>query len=224
MKKLTYLLILISAGLFSCKKDKAALTVTDIDGNVYKTVKIGDQIWMAENLKVTQFNDGTSLSMVTDPTTWGDPAITEPMASFYDNKAENIDKYGLLYNWYAISSNKLAPKGWHVATEADWDNLKNYLKTNAGGKLKEKGVSNWLSPNIGATNETGFTCLPSGLRWGGDGKFLWQKEQAYFWTISQDLNSMSPIYNLYYNSSDVLTFEGSSYGKNVGLSVRCVKD
>ena len=112
----------------SCSKDKNndndnnnSSTVTDIDGNVYNTVKIGTQTWMVENLKTTRFNDGTAIPNVTDASAWN--ALTTPGYCWYDNNEANKATYGALYNWYAVNTGKLAPASWHVATDADWKKL-----------------------------------------------------------------------------------------------------
>jgi uncharacterized protein (TIGR02145 family) len=142
------------------------LTVTDIDGNIYHTVTIGSQVWLVENLKVTQYNDGTPIPLVTVGTDWGN--LTTPAYCWYNNSYATYGSvYGALYNWYAVNTGKLCPPGWHVPTSAEWTVLTNYLggESEAGGKLKETGTTHWASPNTGATNETGFTALPGGSRY-----------------------------------------------------------
>lgn len=148
------------------------INVTDIDGNIYHTVQIGTQIWMVENLKTTKFNDGTTIPLVTDNIAWS--KLTTPAYCWNKNIENNKDTYGALYNWYAVNTGKLCPKGWHVPTDNDWTILANYLggetydnkniESKTGGKLKESGTIHWSSPNEGATNETGFTGLPGGSR------------------------------------------------------------
>ena len=140
-------------------------SIKDIEGNVYKTIAIGKQVWMTENLKTTKFNDGTSIPMVTENEAW--IKLTTPAYSWYNNDSTaNKNTYGALYNWYTVKTNKLCPAGWHVPTDAEWVALITYLEgfTVAGGKMKEKGIEHWKSPNEGATNETGFTALPGGYR------------------------------------------------------------
>ena len=157
-------------------------SVTDIDGNVYKTIKIGDQLWMAENLKVTRYNNEDSIPHITDPGMWAE--LNSGAYSIYENDTNNVSIYGLLYNWHAVTDNrKIAPVGWHVPTDDEWKELEMYLGmsqsdaddvgwrgTDEGGKLKETGTAHWISPNTGATNESGFTALPSGNRF-YDGTF-----------------------------------------------------
>ncbi len=140
-------------------------TVTDIDGNVYQTIGIGSQYWTAENLKTTRFNDGTPIPLVTDNSTW--EFLVAPGYCWYNNdEAASKEVYGALYNWYVVVSSKLPPEGWHVSTDAEWTILETFLGgiTGAGGKLKETGTDHWLTPNTGATDETGFTALPGGIR------------------------------------------------------------
>jgi uncharacterized protein (TIGR02145 family) len=144
-------------------------TLTDQDGNVYKTITIGTQTWMAENLRTTKYRDGSAIPNITDKTAWGN--ISTGAYCNYNNttSADTIATYGRLYNWYAATeSRNIAPAGWHVPNDAEWETLIYYLGgfSVAGGKMKETGTTHWISPNTGATNESGFTALPSGLRLG----------------------------------------------------------
>jgi len=208
-------------------------TVTDIDGNVYKTVKIGDQWWMAENLKVTHYRNGKAIKKVTDDSHWR--SLTTSAYCYYDNISGRADIYGALYNWFAINdSSNIAPEGWHVPTDEEWKKLEIYLGmsqseankagvrgTNEGGKLKETGFDHWLNPNTGATNEAGFTARPGGSRGRSYGRFFNIEREAYFWSFTE--------YDEYSSWTRVLTFDdasitrGSGY-KYYGFSVRCVKD
>jgi uncharacterized protein (TIGR02145 family) len=200
-------------------------TFTDIDGNVYNTVTIGTQTWMAENLRTTKYNDGTSIPNVTDNTSWTN--LSTPAYCWYNNDITTYkNTYGALYNWYTVNTAKLAPAGWHVPTDVEWKTLITYLggESVAGGKLKEVGTLNWRSPNTDATNETGFSALPSGGRggMGFGGKFgsvgysllCWSSTQvdtgyAWEWTMGN------------YNSSNVTRGYAS---ETMGYSVRCVRD
>jgi uncharacterized protein (TIGR02145 family) len=143
----------------------ADYTIDSRDNEQYKTVKIGNQIWMAENLRSTKFNDGTAIPFIEDKKTWR--KLTVPAYCVYDN---DMDKhkmiYGNLYNWYVVNMGKLCPAGWHVPTHDEWTALSVYLggESVAGGKLKETGTIHWKSSNDGATNESGFTALPGGIR------------------------------------------------------------
>lgn len=159
---LTIIVFITSVFTVSCKKDPASsnepMTVTDIDGNVYKTVTIGNQAWMAENLKVMRYRNGDAIPNVTGGTDWSN--LSTGAYCSYDNDDNNIDTYGLLYNWYAVDdSRNLAPEGWHVPTDEEWKELEMYLGmsqseaddtgyrgTDEGGKLKEVGTTHWQSP------------------------------------------------------------------------------
>jgi len=197
-------------------------TMTDQDGNVYKTVTIGTQTWMAENLRTTKYNDGTDIPLVTDDKEWYD--LTTGAYSNYNN-TNNIDTiatYGRLYNWYAVNTGKLAPKGWHIPTDAEWATLLTYLGSEnvAGGKLKETGTKHWNSPNIAATNETGFTALPGGLR-SSNGSFTNIGNYGFWWSATENSNIYAWNRIMYNISSNV----GINYNnKKFGFSVRCVKD
>jgi len=207
-------------------------TVTDIDGNVYQTITIGDQEWMAENLKVTHYRNGDPIPHVTDGATWG--ALTTGAYCEYDNNPSNVATYGRLYNWYAVDdSRNIAPEGWHVPTDEEWKQLEMYLGmsqaeadgsswrgTDEGGKLKESGTTHWASPNTGATNESGFTALPGGYR-GSNGYYHLMGNYAFFWS-STEYNDHDAWYrNLTYHLSEV---SRSNPNKHYGFSVRCVRD
>ena len=210
-------LLLISAN--GCKKDGTPFSgekVTDIDGNVYATVVIGTQVWMAEDLKVSKYNDGTDVPNITDKTAWQN--CSTGACTWYNNEKD----WGTLYNWYAVNTGKLAPAGWHVATHDDWTTLTDYLggETLAGGKLKETRCVRWNSPNTGATNESGFTARPGGFR-GGDGIFSSFGGGGYWWSSTEfdTLNSWANY--IFWNGSTI--YRGHYY-KSSGFSVRCVKD
>jgi len=196
-------------------------TITDIDGNVYKTVKIGTQVWMAENLKVTHYRNGDPILNITDNTQWD--SLTTGAYCNYNNDPNNAITYGRLYNWYAVTdSRNLAPIGWRVPTDAEWQTLINYLGGDdvAGGKIKEAGTTHWSSPNTGATNESGFTALPGGYRY-YYGYFLNLGDLANFWS-STERNSDDAWYRvLYFNNAAVYRCNDS---KRSGLSVRLVRD
>jgi uncharacterized protein (TIGR02145 family) len=198
-----------------------AQNVKDIDGNVYKTVTIGKQVWMAENLKTTKFNDGTAISLVTEDQAWG--ALTTPAFCWYNkDAAANKNTYGALYNWYTVNTNKLCPKGWHVSTDAEWTTLTTSLggESVAGGKLRESGITHWEKPNTGATNESGFTTLPGGYR-NNHGAFANIGFFGFWWTATENVPTASWGRTMGCASKDVLRI--FSLKKN-GYSVRCVKD
>jgi len=197
-------------------------TLIDQDGNVYKTVIIGTQTWMAENLRTTKYNDNTFIPNITSASEWTN--LTTGAYNNYKNttNADTIATYGRLYNWYAVNTGKLAPKGWHVPTEADWSTLTDYLggEIVAGGKLKETGTTHWSSPNTEATNETGFTALPGGYRW-IDGPFYSIGIYCYWWSSTEYSSNLAVRLATVNYSGNV--FNTHNY-KNLGNSVRCVKD
>ncbi|MBV5313664.1 MAG: fibrobacter succinogenes major paralogous domain-containing protein [Prolixibacteraceae bacterium] len=195
--------------------------VTDIDGNIYRTVIIGNQTWMAENLKTTRYNDGTPIANVTDNAAWA--ALRTGAYCWYNKDATTLNEtYGALYNWYAVSTNKIAPTGWHVATDTKWITLIDYLGGNivAGGKLNEVGTIHWIAPNTGATNDVGFTALPASIRF-DYGIFSGIGEFAYWWS-STERDIISAF-------SKALGYYGIGAGRpfsdnESGLSVRCIKN
>lgn len=196
-------------------------TLTDIDGNTYKTVTIDDKTWMAENLKVTHYNNGDPINEIQEDNQWNNN--TEGAFCKYQNNSDFVATYGLLYNWYAVSDTRnIAPEGWHVATAEELLQLSDFLNgdTNAGGKLKETGTLHWKSPNTGAENSSGFTALPGGIRY-DDGSFNNKSWNAYFWSASPKTSSTAWYRVLYSDNSD-FDLKYSAY--NFGLSVRCVKN
>jgi len=214
-------------------------TVTDIDGNVYKTVKIGNQWWMAENLRVTHYATGDPIPNVTDNTEWKN--LTTGAWCAYKNDDNNIETYGLLYNWYAINdSRNIAPAGWHVPTDEEWKELEMHLGmsqseaggigcyrgTDEGGKMKatgtiENGDGLWYAPNTGATNESGFTALPGGFRSCSYGSFGGIGSEGYWWSATEYSSAVALHRFLCYNHSEV--YRGN-IRKQAGFSVRCVRD
>jgi uncharacterized protein (TIGR02145 family) len=194
--------------------------LTDIDGNIYHTIKIGSQVWMVENLNVTKYRNGDPISNLTDGTQWKN--TNTGAYCDYDNNGFNASSYGRLYNWHAVNdSRKIAPEGWHVASDAEWTTLTNYLggEVVAGGKMKEVGFDFWQSPNAGATNESGFTALPGGTRY-FDGAFDNNSRLAYWWTSTGDPGGAWYRYVIW-EDAKVHRF-GHLLGS--GFSVRCVMD
>lgn len=206
----------------SCtKEDKKVETVTDFDGNIYHVVTIGTQDWLVENLKVTHYRTGDAIPNVTGNTQWGN--LTTGAYCDYDNSVANGTTYGRLYNWFAVNdSRKIAPTGWHVSSDAEWTVLTTYLggEVIAGGKLKEKGTTHWKSPNLGATNESGFTGLPGGGRT-YSGPFDYIIWGGAWWTSTSENVDDAWIRYLDYNTIDVYRYVD---GKLYGRSVRCVRD
>ena len=195
-------------------------TLADVDGNTYKTVQIGSQTWMAENLKTTKCNDSKLIPLITDANKW--QALTTPAYCNYNNDINYKNTYGALYNWYTVNTGTLCPMGWHIPTTAEWDALREFSGgfMNAGGKLKETGVNHWLGPTSVHTNETGFTALPGGVV--ADWMTFHSIElNGFWWTSSEHYSSsaFARFMNRYNN-----TLENGELGKYYGLSVRCVKD
>lgn len=199
-------------------------TMTDQNGNTYKTITIGTQTWMAENLRVTKYRNGDPIPNVTDNTAWA--TLTTGAYCSYGNTAnkDDIASYGRLYNWYAASdSRNIAPLGWHVPTDAEWTTLTTYLSgaTVAGGKMKEAGTTHWTSPNTSATNESGFTALPSGYRGTNDGTFNYLGNYGNWWS-----STAYGAANAWFRFMDYFTAYccRDDYLKQNGFAVRLVKD
>jgi uncharacterized protein (TIGR02145 family) len=213
-------------------------TVTDADGNVYRTVRYGRQVWTAENLRTSKYNDGTSIPLVTDSATWS--ALESPAHSFfgYTTDIAERSKWGAFYNGYAINTGKLAPAGWHVPTDADWDALETYLiasgynydGTTDENKIAKSMAANtgWLqSPDSGAigndtlgNNASGFSGLPNGYC-DYAGETYYRNWYAFWWTsTSQDSNFMK-LRGIYYHTNGL---KSSAFTKVYGLSVRLVRD
>jgi uncharacterized protein (TIGR02145 family) len=207
-----------SAGTSYSNVKSFTTQVMDKDTNIYNAIHIGSQVWMVENLKTSKYNDGTDIPLVTVDTVWVNQ--TEGGFCWYDNnKVFYKDVFGALYNWSAVNSGKLAPVGWHIPSQAEWMELSSFLygELVAGGKLKENGHHLWMDPNLGATNETGFTAVPSGYRSNIDGTFLGIGEKQTWWSSSVDLWSWS----VYYDSQSLTT---NPAAENFAFSVRCIKD
>jgi uncharacterized protein (TIGR02145 family) len=195
--------------------------LVDIDGNSYKTVYIGKQQWMAENLKVTKYNNGNIIPNVQDNTDWSN--LTTDAWSTINNDLSNNTRFGKLYNWFAVSAitNNVCPTGWHVPTNAEWDILINYLGGNevAGSKMKQVGTSNWNSPNDISTNSSLFTALAGAARY-SDGNFGAIGHDGNFWSSTE--NDTSNSWLVYFNQSAIAG--KSDQSKKWGLSVRCLRD
>jgi uncharacterized protein (TIGR02145 family) len=197
--------------------------IRDVDGNTYKTVKIGTQWWMAENLKTTKYLNGDLIGTTTPATLDIFGESTPKYQWSYDGDESNVATYGRLYTWFAITdSRNVCPRGWHVPTDEEWTTLTDYLggESVAGGKLKETGSTHWL--NATGTNESGFTALPGGIR-NSFGYFYIIGAQGYWWSATEyDVYPFCAWYrylNLYTNN--VLRYGDS---EKVGYSVRCLKD
>jgi len=199
-------------------------TVTDIDGNIYQTVKIGDQWWMAENLKVTHYRNGDTIPNVTESSQWINLSTGAYCA--YNNNEANAEIYGYLYNWFAVNDDRnIAPDGWHIPTVDEWKILVDFLGGYevAGGKMKEAGTLYWNQPNTDATNESGFNALPGGMRLGEDEFFTSIRAYGFWWTVTEFQGMATHAYNKYLKSHTGM-ISTNTYGKKNGYSIRCVKD
>lgn len=224
MRIVICLCIMLLIGLAGCQTNY----VKDIEGNKYRTVTIGTQIWMAENLKTTRYNDGTLIPHVTKNDNWA--ALTSPAYCWYNNDSTNQEEYGALYNWYTVNTDKLCPEGWHVPTDEEWNILMSNFGDSgiAGGALKETGTLHWKSPNTGATNESGFTALPGGYRsYKGTCNLLraygfWWSSTASAWYNTRDNPPTTVIFrSMRYKTSNL--FRHISEQSN-GFCVRCIMD
>lgn len=206
--------------------------ITDLDGNIYKTITIGTQVWMAENLKTTKYRNGNPIPNITNTNQWKN--LRTGAYCDYVNYSQFSNTYGHLYNWYAIESGNLCPTGWHVPSETEWEILIDYLggQLNAGAKLKEYGNSHWSSVSSVATNESGFTALPGGMRERSSFigielgySFTSISYGCYLWTstaISLPSNYVpTAAYCHIQMGNTVLTYE---LFRDTGCSVRCIKD
>lgn len=238
-----------SKNLVFQKKDKTLSTesnnnsiihgsVTDIDGNIYKTVTIGKQEWMAENLNVEHYRNGDPVQQVKIYNDW--KKLTTGACCYYENDSKYGKTYGKLYNWYAVNDPRgLAPEGWHIPSDAEWKQLEEVFGCFVG---KLKATTLWKSPNRGATNKSGFTALPGGFRV-AFGVFLAIGLKCCFWSSSKVSNSI--VLNTLMSEYEMTFFDGgvdgdhrlsffmnydclvSLWSSNLmtyGFSIRCVKD
>jgi uncharacterized protein (TIGR02145 family) len=222
----------------------SAGTVTDADSNVYQAVKIGNQVWTVENLRVTRYNDSSAITKITSNTTWDSCYYTvEPAYCFCNNiiNADSIKKYGALYNWYVVSQTnpkKIAPAGWHVPTDAEWDTLQNYLiakgynwdGTTTDSKIAKSlaAKTDWYSNSSAGTigcdltknNSSGFSALPGGYR-SSYGSFYYQSSNGYWWSATE--NDASHAYRRYLDLDSGYLYRSYAF-KSYGFSVRLVRD
>jgi uncharacterized protein (TIGR02145 family) len=203
--------------------------VADVDNNLYKTVVIGTQVWMAENLKTTQYNNSTPVAYVTGNAAWA--ALSTPAYCWYNDVTANKDIYGALYNWFAAHAANLCPTGWHVPTDADFNTMELYLGipsaeidvwgwrgTNEGAKLKS--TTGWSS-NGNGTNTSGFTALPGGYRQYGSGGSYGVGDLTYFWTATESISTEGWFRHLTSAESRV---NKAATSKVAGKYIRCVKN
>ncbi len=196
--------------------------IADYDGNSYNTVQIGNQCWMKENLKTAHLNNGVSIPLVQDSTSWG--YSSSPAYCYY-----NQGTYGCLYNYYAVESGQLCPPGWHVPTYNEVHTILSYTlgSSDAGGEMKTTGTTYWLSPNTGATNSSGFSARGSGIRYPGH-SISGIKERAVYWTSNTYNDDYAYDFYLCYDQSYLQLYGVSAYDYSIwkrdGLSVRCLRD
>ena len=221
-----------------CDGDNSTcLTATDIDGNIYATVQIGEQNWMKQNLKVTHYNDGSEISTGYTNEDW--TYIDIGGYGVYNDDPYNKDVYGNLYNWYAINDERgVCPDGWHIPSNNEWLELVNHLDEDsnyseeyigsisqtAGADLKEVGDTHWTSSSNTGNNESGFTALPGGARNGNyNGTGYWQLgDGGCFLSITEFSQNTSEAY--FYELDYGSTVRQQTRGKPYGQSVRCIQD
>lgn len=225
--KISILSLIIFSGKLLSQKDNNI--VTDFDGNVYHTVKIGTQIWLVENLISTHYNNGEPIENMPDSVKW-----TQLKTGAYCN-FKNTESYSLLhgrlYNGYAVNDKRnICPKGWHVPSDTEWTILTDFLggEKIAGGKLKESGTTHWTAPNAGANNKSGFTAIPGGCRISGM-FYYWQEKYngnyARYWSSTGfDAGlGLEVAYVRFLNCYDTEIFR-TYHSIDGGYFVRCIKD
>jgi uncharacterized protein (TIGR02145 family) len=222
----------------SCKKESAlitdktsapALTADINETGKYISIYIHGQKWMATNLAVTRYRNGDPIPQVKSWRKWD--TLTTGAWCWYNNDSATGAVYGRLYNWYAVNDPRgLAPAGWHIPSDAEWDTLQVHLGGDAGGKLKdtgtiEAGTGLWAAPNSGATNSSHFRALPGGYRnYNGTPApegFLDIGHFGVWWSSTQDVNNKAFERTLEYNNGSVFR---QSLIPTIGLSVRCIRD
>jgi len=220
-----------SVGSSSTYSNEFSIT-TNPPAAVLSNITIGTQVWQSSNYDGTTYRDGTPIPQVTDPTVWA--SLTTGAWCYFNNNASNGAIYGKLYNWYALAGifdvasltnqslrKKFSPNGWHVPSDAEWTTLTTFLggESVAGGKMKSTGTSYWTSPNLGATNSSGFTGLPGGRNDGGF--FANDRTNGNWWSSSEFDPAFTWSRNLDYNNTVVTSYRSN---KKEGFSVRLVKD
>lgn len=213
-------------------------TLTDIDGNVYQTVLIGNQLWLADHLRVTHFNDGSEIPLVEDAGQWS--SITTSARCYYEgtDDAQDTGTYGILYNWHAVDSGKLAPEGWRVPSADDWMQLQEFLIQNGynyDGTTNDNKIAKSMASQIGwdaslnegaignapaLNNSSGFDARPTGFRW-SDGAFEFRGSRTIMWASTEYAAPFGYFADLNTQSAGL---RWADDWKELGLSVRLVKD
>jgi uncharacterized protein (TIGR02145 family) len=218
LKRVLFLLVALFLLRFSISSGQA---VKDADGNIYLTVQIGKQVWMAENLRTTKLNDGKTIPLVSADEKW--KAMRTPAYCLYKNEEKNKDVYGALYNYYTVKTRKLCPVGWHVPTDPEWAALVDYLgdPVTAGDKLKEPGTDHWQNIFSKASNDFDFTGRPGGMRFYTGIFPEFGDSYAVWWTSTEFDSKQTRTRGLHDQSS--MVYNGyDNFGS--GFSVRCLKD
>jgi len=215
--------ILMIAVIISFGFNKSFSQVTDIDGNVYKTVKIGNQEWMAENLIVEHYRNGDPILTLKEKYESSTSTSDTGAWCYYDNDSKNENPYGRLYEWYVVNDTRgLAPEGWHIPSDAEWTELIAFLggEKVAGSKLKATIL--WQNPNKGATNESGFSAIPGGFLTYRL-QFLSKGQSCLFWSSTKSKNYELHAWSIDLDYDKSVVNRNESF-KTEGQSVRCVKD
>lgn len=219
-----FILVCLSAGCgqnSSGDRKPNSERITDADGNVYSSVVIGSQVWMALNLRTTRYNNGDPVPLVTDDAEWENTG--EGAFCYYSNDKKYGKTYGILYNWHAVSDSRgICPPGWHIPSDEEWQVLSDFLGGDkvAGDKMKETGTRHWAEPNAGASNVSGFTALPAGGR-DEYGKFIVDRYGSHWWSTTVSGSVDVRVRSIYFGYGSIMTDE---YSPNNGFSVRCLKD
>ena len=208
----------------------AGQTVRDGSGNPYTTIKVGTQIWLEQNLSTEKYNDGTTIQLAMDASTWNTAAVMlEPCMTWYNDDPSTYQfPYGALYNYYAVDSGSnggknVCPLGYHVPNKAELDTLQSFLGGSAlaGGKLKDASSLYWNSPNLDASNQSGMTIYPSGRR-GPSGTFAGLGNNAYLRSTTESPETVNAHYGLLSNTTG--SFLVNLWNKGIGMGVRCLRD
>ncbi len=225
------IVLLISFTNYSCQKEslpnkdinETDSTLTDFDGNVYKKIKIGNQIWMAENLKVGHYPDGTEIPIITEDTIWADLInnFTAEACCYYNNDVTK--EYGVLYNYAAAE--KACPTGWHLPSDKEWNELEDFIHHKDSTKFLAQQLKDTIGwrKNLNGTNDYGFSAIPGGFRHGRLGQFQTEEMSANWWSSTEDEDNDIKVWyrSIYFIDNDLLR---ESRCKSYGHSVRCIKD
>jgi uncharacterized protein (TIGR02145 family) len=239
MKKNNRIFLFASIGIligvtFSCNNeddiqyDLKPGTVTDIDGNTYRTVIIGSTEWMAENLKVTRYNDSRTIENPgKDNAAWENNS-TGAFSWYNNDEPDHKEKYGALYNWHAVNTGKLCPAGWRVPIDEQWTNVNKYLVSytdpdseikSAEGRLTlENSGKGGFDPIPGGAR---FSGLPGGANKSGEGYFYYRDKSARWWTSTEHSAANAIYRSLYPESTNIYRGQNS---KETGFSVRCYRE